>query len=236
MRSRLAARAAAIGSLPRSDLPSERSTTAEGGRRAPPLTALRSVRAAARIASPLAVPPLALMLSIAAWTAAWSRVGLWSTVAVWLNARTPIPIRAGTPRTNRWAASLAAASRLGLTSVAVIDPDTSVASITEACSTGTATVRCGLAAATTSLADAVGGPTGHRPHHARARRAGGRGGRGLHTEVGPLDRAPLLEYRHHCARRVRRHGEADPDIASGSRRLYLGVHPHDVSGLVEQRA
>jgi hypothetical protein len=49
---------------------------------------------------------------------------------------------------------LAAARRLGRTSVAVIEPDTSVASITEACSTGTATVRWGLAAATTSAASA----------------------------------------------------------------------------------
>ena len=71
-----------------------------------------------------------------------------------LKASTPTFTRSGTSSTNRRAARFAATSRLGWMSVAVIEPDTSVASITAARSTGTATVRCGFAAATTSSASA----------------------------------------------------------------------------------
>ena len=70
--------------------------------------------------------------------------------------------------------------------------------------------------------------------HQRAVPGGGIAG--LHTEVGPLDRAAALEYRDDGARRVRGHGEADPDVPSRSGRLDLRVDPHDMSRLIEQRA
>ena len=72
-----------------------------------------------------------------------------------LNAITPTFTLVGTSCTKRRAAAFAAASLVGLTSVAVIDPDTSVASMIDACSTGTATVRCGLATAMIRSAIAV---------------------------------------------------------------------------------
>ena len=55
---------------------------------------------------------------------------------------------------NALPARRAATRRLGATSVASIDPDTSVTSMICAFSTGTATVRCGSAAATTRIATA----------------------------------------------------------------------------------
>ena len=53
------------------------------------------------------------------------------------------------------AACWAAARRVGDTSSARIDPDWSVTSMTDAFSTGTATVVCGLASATSSAASAA---------------------------------------------------------------------------------
>jgi hypothetical protein len=100
------------------------------------------------------VPPLGVIESIAAAISNRSVVGDWRTRACWLNATTPTLIRPGTLLTKRRAARLAATSRLGSTSVAVIEPDTSVASTIDARSTGTATVRCGLAAARTRRASA----------------------------------------------------------------------------------
>ena len=95
----------------------------------------------------------AILLS-AAPTAARSVVGLWSRRGRWLKASTPTFTRAGTASTKRRAARLAATRRLGFTSVAVIEPDTSVASTIEARSTGTATVRWGRAAARMSTSSA----------------------------------------------------------------------------------
>src|SRR3954451_3331597 len=90
------------------------------------------------------------MRLIAELTAARSRVGLCSTRGTWLNAITPTFTCLGTWERKRKAARLAAVRRFGATYVAVIEPDTSVASMIEARSTGTATVRSGLAAATIS--------------------------------------------------------------------------------------
>ncbi len=55
----------------------------------------------------------------------------------------------GTRSRKRVAADWAAASRVGVTSVAFIEPDVSVTSITEAFSIGTATVASGRASAST---------------------------------------------------------------------------------------
>jgi hypothetical protein len=71
-----------------------------------------------------------------------------------LNASIPTLTCLGTLSMKRLAARRAATSRLGRTSVASIEPETSVTSMIWACSTGTATVRCGLAAATTRIAPA----------------------------------------------------------------------------------
>jgi hypothetical protein len=71
-----------------------------------------------------------------------------------LKAITPTLTPAGVPCTNFSAARRAATSREGLTSVASMEPETSVASMIAARSTGTATVFCGLAAATISTASA----------------------------------------------------------------------------------
>ena len=71
-----AARAAVTGSLPLVDLPSERSTMAAGTRRPPAPRALPSRRVAVVIASPVAVPPLGVIASIAVLTSSRLRVGL----------------------------------------------------------------------------------------------------------------------------------------------------------------
>src|SRR4051794_39655179 len=81
------------------------------------------------------------MRLIAELTASRSRVGLCSTRGTWLNAITPTFTCLGTWERKRKAARLAAVRRFGATSVAVIEPDTSVASMIDARSTGTATVR-----------------------------------------------------------------------------------------------
>src|SRR5438067_521058 len=60
----------------------------------------------------------------------------------------------GTSLTNVWAALWAAAMRLGCTSVAIIDPETSITSITVACSWATCAVTVGRATANTSAPSA----------------------------------------------------------------------------------
>ena len=72
-----------------------------------------------------------------------------------LNTTPPTLTRLGTLSRNASPATRAALSRDGATSVAVIEPDTSVTSMIEARSSGTATVISGLAAATTSTASAI---------------------------------------------------------------------------------
>src|SRR6185503_13229880 len=118
----------------------------------------RRTRSAEMIASPVAVPPLGVRRLSAVSMSARSGVGLCSTRGRPLNAMTPMLTPRGTPLTKLRAARRAATRREGLTSVASIDPDTSVASMIAARSTGTATVRCGLAAATMSTARTSGAP------------------------------------------------------------------------------
>ena len=68
---------------------------------------------------------------------------------------------------DRDAAERAASSRDGSTSVADIEPDSSVTSTTDAFSTGTATVACGLATATASVAAAAASSAGGRMRRRR---------------------------------------------------------------------
>src|SRR3954447_5129168 len=114
----------------------------------------RSTRSAALIASPVAVPPLGDRRLSAVSMSSRAGVGLWSTRGRPLKAMIPMLTPRGTPLMNCRAARRAATRRDGLTSVASIDPETSVASMIDARSTGTATVFCGLAAATISTASA----------------------------------------------------------------------------------
>ena len=151
--------------VPLVDLPSESSTIAAGGGLpAAPGVAVR-MRTAACTASPVAVPPLDFSRCRAAFTATRSVVGDCRTVAVWLNAITPTFTCLGTPSTNVVADRRAAMRREGLTSWACIEPLTSVMRRIEACSTGTATVVCGRAAAirisaSASANAAIGNPFG----------------------------------------------------------------------------
>src|SRR5215218_151356 len=72
-----------------------------------------------------------------------------------LSAITPTLTVLGTSATKRLPAARAAARRVGRTSVACIEPLTSVTSTIDARSTGTATVFCGRAAAAVALVGAV---------------------------------------------------------------------------------
>ena len=100
------------------------------------------------------VPPLGRSPASASRTATRSVVGAWITRAVSLKATAPTLTRSGTFERNRPAADRAAAIRVGATSVERIDPESSVTSITVACSTPTASVAWGRARATMSAASA----------------------------------------------------------------------------------
>src|SRR5439155_6415116 len=108
-----AACAAATGSRPLVDAPSDSSTIAAGGRFFPAPGARFNTPVAALIASPVAVPPDDDMRVIAALTAWRSSVGLCSTLGTWLNAITPTFTCLGTVARNWNPARLAAVRRLG---------------------------------------------------------------------------------------------------------------------------
>ena len=112
-------------------------------------------RTPAWIASPVAVPPRGLSALIASAIAARSRVGDWRMLGRVLKAITPTLTCLGTRATKLRAARWAATRRLGATSLASIDPLTSVARRIEARSTGTATVVRGRAAATMRTPSAI---------------------------------------------------------------------------------
>ena len=101
------------------------------------------------IASPRAVPPRAARLSRAAWSAARSVVGSTTIRGAVENATSPTLKLAGSWSMNAEAAFWAAASRLGSTSTAVIEPETSIVRMIVASSRGTATAIDGRASATT---------------------------------------------------------------------------------------
>src|SRR3954452_18284129 len=140
-----AALAAAMASRPLVDLPSESSTIAAGG--GWPLLSpedaagvVRSAVTEVAIASPLAVPPLAFIFAIASRATSRAVVGVASTVGVLLNAMTPTITFFGTLSRHARPACLAATRRFGVTSVAVMEPETSVASMIDAFSIGVAIV------------------------------------------------------------------------------------------------
>src|SRR5439155_25576447 len=93
------------------------------------------------------------------------------TVAVPAKVTRPRLIRGGSSRTNSFAASLAASIRLGETSVACMDSETSIAITTVARSRGTFTDVVGLAIPTVSVASASSSTA-----NARCRRQPGRRG------------------------------------------------------------
>ena len=142
MPSFLAVWATPIGSVaPVVFLPSESSTTSAGARFWPGLTfsplgpnALCSALTDTLSASPIAVPPCACSESSASLTWVRSVVGLTSSRAAWSKVTSPSRTCLGILPTNCLAALRAAVMRSGLTSVAVIDPDVSVASMIAPCS------------------------------------------------------------------------------------------------------
>ena len=141
------------GSAPVLLAPSESSTIAAGFCLASAVNALSS-------ASPVAVPPLACRASSVALTCTRSCVGARTVCGPSANAMSPIWSWSGTLSKKWLPAAIAACSRLGLTSVAFIEPLVSVTNITLAFSTGTATVASGRASATAIAASAVSSRAG----------------------------------------------------------------------------
>ena len=129
--------------------PSDRSTIRAGGRL--PLSSGEFSMAPidAKIASPIAVCCWSWRLATALRTRSRWWVGGTSTCALPANATSPSRNRRGNESTNARTARCAALIRVGSTSVARIDCDTSTASITVAVSRGTWTARAGRANAMT---------------------------------------------------------------------------------------
>ena len=92
---------------------------------------------------------------MASWTWARSPVGARTIRASVENATRPTRKPAGSWSTKVVAAALAASRRLGLTSVAIIEPETSMVRMTVASSRGTSTVIDGRASAMPSAAMAT---------------------------------------------------------------------------------
>ena len=78
------------------------------------------------IPSPMAVPPVGFRASMAASTASLSVVGATTVRTPAENVTSEIRNPSGSSFTSKWAASWAAANRVGRMSVAVIEPETSV--------------------------------------------------------------------------------------------------------------
>ena len=107
-------------------------------------------------ASPIAVPSRGFRVSIASSSLAWSAVGSTSGLrAADANDTIPTRIPAGSCFTNEWAAALAASSRVGATSVAFMEPETSMARMTVESSRGTARTIVGRASPITRNAMAT---------------------------------------------------------------------------------
>ena len=140
---------------PPSRAPSEISSTVVGGVDPSLARCLRPLLAASSTASPIAVPSVGFSAPIAARTSERSVVGASASCARDENETTPTRNFFGTMSTSRFAAFCAAARRLGLMSVAPIDRDVSIASITVASSRFTLTVACGRATPMISAASAA---------------------------------------------------------------------------------
>ncbi len=107
----------------------------------------RSSRTRLRIAAPIVVPRPVVRVSTACRTASRSVVGETATWANPENSTRPMRVSSSCSVTNFRTASWAAPSRLGSTSVAHIEPETSTAMITAPLRTGTSASTCGRAAA-----------------------------------------------------------------------------------------
>ena len=168
MPSCLARCAAASGSLPSVRLPSERRITAAGAR-LPSLPRRASRRSSAALsASPVAVPPSARRLCERRLDLAAVERRLDDRVRLRREPDEADQQRLRAPCRGTLAPPTARPRRRdGSTSVADIEPDSSVTSTTDAFSTGTATVACGLASATASTAAAPASSAGGRMRRSR---------------------------------------------------------------------
>ncbi len=106
------------------------------------------------------MPPTAVSRSSAPRTAVRSVDGAARCSAKSENVTRPRRNVSGSWSASRSAARTAAVRRFGSTSVAFIEPETSVTIITVAARSGAATVRCGRASATTSPASAASSSSG----------------------------------------------------------------------------
>jgi hypothetical protein len=143
-----------------------------------------------KTASPIAVDSCNCRLSIARFTESRSSVGGTSTLALPPNATSPRLMRPGSRSTNDLAADSAAAMRVGSTSVACIDRDTSMAIITVARSRGTRTAVEGRATPRESTVSAMSSSA-----KVRCRRQPGRRGATLPSSSTLLKRATNLRRR-----------------------------------------
>jgi hypothetical protein len=105
-----------------------------------------------RIAAPIVVPRPVVTAASSASRASRSVVGGTASCAKPEKMTRPTFVSPSSPSTYRRTAAWAAPSRLGNTSVAHIEPDTSSARMTVALDTGTSARTCGRAAATPSRA------------------------------------------------------------------------------------
>jgi hypothetical protein len=103
-----------------------------------------------RIAAPIVVPRPVVSPSTARSSASRSWVGATATCANPENTTSPMVVELSCLPMKSRTAFWAAASRLGSTSVAHIEPETSNATITADRETGTSAVTCGRAAASAS--------------------------------------------------------------------------------------
>jgi hypothetical protein len=175
-RSSRAWRATSSGGGPVVEYPSESSTMTAGGarrdlrpccssssrrRRFSSITG-RSAVSAESSAVPIAVPPSACSESSPSRTGCRSAVGGTSSCATFENETSPSLNFSGRRLVNPLAALRAASSRFGVTSVACMEPEESVVSMTVASSRATSTSMCGRAIAITSAASASRKSTGGR--------------------------------------------------------------------------
>jgi hypothetical protein len=127
---------------------------AEGGR-LPFCLSFLSASMATSSAAPVAVAPSATWPSTMRRASSWSALGACTASGVSEKATAPTRTWLGSWLRNVRAARWAADRRSGSTSVADIEREWSVTSMIDARSTGTATVFCGLASASTSAASAA---------------------------------------------------------------------------------
>ena len=168
-----------------------------------------------RMAAPMVVPRPVVRVSMALRTASWSVVGGTASCAKPEKSTRPMRVLSSWAATKARTASCAAVSRLGSTSVAHIEPETSTATMTAALATGTCAWTSGAPRRRPISARlARTRATGHVPPPARRGRSRGPDQR----DVGVPDRlaasAPQRCQRYAAVRagtassRARAHGQA----------------------------